>query len=133
MKNKIKSLLIIFVAVIICSTPLIFTGCGNGNENSQPQYKELTMDNYNYYLSIDKTLTDSGSALQGSIRYSSYKVTINGAVSGLFEDCSLYYKIGDGNKIEVKLNAAGFASFNYTQTNSSGNFQFCDAKGKIYI
>lgn len=94
---------------------------------------ELTMENFEYYLSIDEVVISSGSAAGGTIRYATYKVTVSGAINGLFQGCSLYYRIGDGNECEVKLNAAGFATFNYVASNQTGQFAFTRATGKIII
>lgn len=138
MRKKSAGLFVLITAIGFVLIGL--TGCW-GNQNSGDDNKEdnshiieLSLSNYEYYLSIDKVKTESGSAMQGSYRYAAYKVTVSGAVSGLFEDCRLYYKIGDGAEREVKLNAAGFATFNYSwSSNMNGDFSFTRAEGKIII
>ena len=131
-RNAILFVFILSISMILFST----TACWWNDDtsgNKKDNYIELSLSNYEYYLSIDQVKTDSGSALQGSFRYVSYKVTISGAISGLFQDCKLYYKLGNEEEKEVKLNAAGFATFNYTWSTNSGSFSFTNVEGKIII
>lgn len=137
MKNKIRYIgLLLLVAVIIAFT-FAFTGCGDGGlctcnkSNGATQTINLTMANYEYYLSISKVLTDSVSA--AGMRFSSYTVTVLGAISGLYQDCSIYYKIGDDEEREIKLNAQGFAEFSYSVGTNTGSFKYTRIKGKIVV
>ena len=117
-----------------------FTGCdlGEGETpegNDEPRSIELTMDNYDYYLSIDTVHT--GSTVLGSGSIYSYKVTITGAISGIYENCSLFYQQnGEEIEHEIKLNAAGFATFSYNITSGfhgKGNISYVRVQGKILI
>ncbi|MCM1534122.1 MAG: hypothetical protein NC099_05670 [Corallococcus sp.] len=135
MKNKRRYVyLLIFVTMIIFLF-LTFAGCWDdfgSNPNNKDQIIELTMDNYEYYLSIDKVLNNHGNAANGSIHYWNYNCTIYGAVSGLYKDCSITYMLGE-TEHEVKLNAAGFASFSYTESTKRGAFKFTNVKGVILL
>lgn len=135
MKNKTKLLrLLLLIAVIVILT-ISFAGCWDGfvcncnNSENNSQTITLTMANYEYYLSISKVLTDSVSA--AGMRFSSYTVTVMGAISGLYKDCSIYYKIGDGDEREIKLNAQGFAEFSYSVGSNTGSFEYTRVKGII--
>lgn len=132
MKNKIKLSVLFVLIVAICSFSFIVAGCNNKEiEEDSTTYIELSMDNYSYYLSIDTLHT--GSTHTAVIRADSYKVTVSGAVNGLYKDCSLFYQIGSGQEREVKLNAAGFATFNYSVSTNSGSFKYVRVKGQIII
>lgn len=120
-----------------------FTGCDLGGDKTaggddEPQSIELTMDNYDYYLSIDTVCTSSDVFGGGHFHISSYKVTITGTISGIYENCSLFYQ-QDGGEIEheVKLNAAGYATFSYSITSgfaeNSGSISYVRVQGKILI
>lgn len=139
-----KRIAVLFILItVIGLIPFSLTGCwgfdfggsntDGGNNTGNSKSIDLTLSNYEYYLSIDEELTSSGSALQGSFRYASYKVTVTGAVNGLYQGCSLYYKVGDTAEKEVKLNASGYATFNYSWSTNSGNFSFTRATGKIIL
>ena len=79
----------------------------------------LDLSNYEYYLTIHDVVTSSVSAAGGSVFAVTHEVTISGAVYGLYRNCALYYKVGDGYEREVKLNAAGYAQFTYTNSRRS--------------
>lgn len=122
-----------FVFLFGCSTPQnTNNNTGSQETDSQEDFVELTLSNYNYYLTIDRTQTDSGSVSYGSYRWATYKVTIYGAVSGIYKNCSLSYKkTGSDTETEIKLNASGYGSFSITLVNYE-EFQFTKASGKIY-
>jgi hypothetical protein len=123
-----------FLACILFLVCFSLVACDNENRDSaENSYIELTVDNYDYYLSISKVLTDSGSYAGGSFRYASYQATISGAINGIYDGCIVYYKLGqDGDLQTVTLNAAGFAQFNYTVVNGE-NIIYTKAEGKIYL
>ena len=137
MKNTIKHFRLLLLIVVILIFMLLLVGCWDGficdcnKSESDAQTIDLTIDNFEYYLSISKVLTDSVSA--AGMRFSSYTVTVLGAISGLYQDCSIYYKIGDGEEREIKLNAQGFAEFSYSVGTNTGNFEYTRVKGKIVI
>ena len=137
MKNKIRYIGLLLLVAVLATFTFFFAGCGDGlicncnSSNSASQTINLTMDNYEYYLSISKVLTDSVSA--AGMRFSSYTVTVLGAISGLYQDCSIYYKIGDGEEREIKLNAQGFAEFSYSVGTNTGSFEYTRVKGKIVV
>ncbi len=120
-----------------------FTGCdlGEGETpegNDEPRSIELTMDNYDYYLSIDTVCTSSTVLGGGRMQIWSYKVTIMGAISGIYENCSLFYRQnGEEIEHEVKLNAAGYATFSYSITSGmahdTGLLSYVRVQGKILI
>lgn len=92
---------------------------------------KLTLSNYDYYLTIFKDVTSSDTYAGGTVRIVFYKVRVTGAISGLYQDCALYYKVGaDGEESEVKLNAAGNAEFSYSSSNGK-ELTFVRVKGKI--
>lgn len=135
MKNKLGKIITFLVAAMLGTIFFIFTGCqyGEGNNDANEEQKiELTLNNFEQYLSIDKTVTDSGSLAGGSYRYVSYKVTIYGAIDGLYQDCVLYYKIGNGEEREIKLNVAGYATFNYRKVNGN-DLTYTKAGGTILL
>ena len=114
---------------------MLFSVCFVGCNFSQEESTEisLTTDNYTYYLNLDNVCTDSGSAAGGTFHWSSHKLTITGAIDGLYVDCVLYYKTTDeGTEKEIKLNASGFATLNYILSNSL-KFTIVRAEGSIYI
>ena len=111
-----------------------FVGCGNlNNENDSTEKSfDLTLENYTYYLTLDTEITGSGSYLLGH-HWCSKKLTVYGAVSGLYVDCVLYYKIGEVEEKSFKLNATGFGTINYNETTDSGRFSITQVSGKIVI
>ncbi len=111
-----------------------FIGCSSDEEEVEDTFIELTLSNYEYYLSLDSELLDYGSVAGGSYRYSSYKMTVYGAVNGIYEDCVIYYKFGENSTTEhsQKLNISGYATFNYSVVNGK-NLIICRVEGKIYI
>ncbi len=129
-----KKLLTIIMA-FLC---MIFCACSPNKDSTDssidvPDYIELTIENYEYYLSIQKVKTDSGSFMGGSRRWVSYAATINGTVYGLYENCILSYKYNDSEQIyDIKLNASGFATFEYTVVNGN-NISYVAASGRIHI
>ncbi len=127
------------ISCMLILATIFFCACGNqdkddeSNDSGNDEYIELTLENYDYWLSIDATLTDSGSAAQGSYRWATYSATINGAVSGIFEDCEIWYSFEGSDTIHtVKLNASGFAKFSYSVVNGK-DIQYVGASGKIYV
>ncbi len=124
------------LALILSALSLTCCACNapsSTNTSEEESYVELTLENYDYYLSILETLTESGVLMGGSLRYAVYQVTINGAVDGLYENCTLTYKYKNSNEThDVSLNAAGFANFKYTVSNGN-TISFVAATGKIYM
>lgn len=111
-------------------------GCDNQNNKGLDEYIALNDSNCYYYLSIDDSQTKSENILAGGKHYfiSYRKITISGAVNGLFSDCILTIEYGE-NKIQkdISLNASGFATFEYTINNSSYKAKIISCKGKIYL
>lgn len=130
-----KRLLKIVVCLIACIICFGLTGCfgtsnnnGSGQSSVENDYIELTIDNYDYYLTIDDSVVSNFTA--ASTRFYCHRVTIYGALSGIYSDCVLHYKY-NGNEMEVKLNVAGYATFDYTV--SSGRLVYTRVSGKIYL
>ena len=119
-KKRLAQMLLAALTALLLAFGL--TGCDLGGNKTvggddEPQSIELTMDNYDYYLSIDTVLTSSTVLGGGQFHISSYKVTITGAISGIYKNCSLFYQQDGGeSEYEVKLNAAGYATFSYNIT-----------------
>ena len=131
----------VLCAFVVATCLVLAAGCSFAAGTNQTEMKEdaanntneikLTISNYDYYLTINDTVTSRRTYAQGTVEISSHEVVIYGAVSGLYQDCVLYYKVGeDGKEQEVKLNAAGYASFEYS---SSGKHRlvFVRATGTI--
>lgn len=131
--KKIISVLLTFFLSLIC-----FSACSieNDNDNDNDDTHNivtLTTDNYNYYLNLDPISTGSGSALGGSLRWTSYKMTITGAVNALYVDCVLYYKTQEEQQEKsINLNASGFATFTYTLT-LGDSFNVVRVEGEIHL
>ncbi|MBR5388088.1 MAG: hypothetical protein IK147_01320 [Clostridia bacterium] len=126
-----------FVLLLVVVLGLVACGNESSSKNDSTQdsdYITLNMSNCNYYLSIDENTTAFGST--GNISWRAKKVTINGAVSGIYSDCVLtfeYISIGGKEQKTVQLNVAGFASFEYTTT-ESGNAKIVSCTGgNIFI
>ncbi len=125
------------LAFIMLTLSLALCGC-NGNKNAvdtsdSNQRIQLNVENYNYYLSIQKTLMESGAVMGGTYRYSVYSVTVNGAVNGIYENCILTYKYRDSDELhDIRLNAAGFATFKYSVVNGN-EISYVSASGEIYM
>lgn len=127
--GKMKKFAIVILSVVL--SLFCFVGCNFGQEDETEI--SLTTDNYKYYLNLDSVCTGSGSAAGGSFRWSSHKLTITGAIDGLYVDCVLYYKTTDeGKEQPIELNASGFATLNYSVSNSL-KFIIVRAEGSIYI
>ena len=128
-----KKLVIGILSVIL--SLFCFIGCNFAQEETTEI--SLTTDNYTYYLNLDKVCTGSGSAAGGSFRWASYKLTITGAIDGIYEDCVLYYKTTDeGKEQPIELNASGFATLNYSVPFSAYNslkFMIVRAEGSILL
>ena len=131
----------VLCAFVVAACLVLAAGCSFTAGTNQTEMKEdaanntneikLTISNYDYYLTINDTVTSRRTYAQGTVDISWHEVVIYGAVSGLYQDCVLYYKVGeDGKEQEVKLNAAGYASFKYS---SSGKYRlvFVRATGTI--
>lgn len=141
-KKRLAWLLLASLTVLLLMA-FGFTGCDLGGDktaggDNEPQSIELTMDNYDYYLSIDTVCTSSNVFGGGYFHISSYKVTITGAISGIYENCSLFYQQnGEEIEHEVKLNAAGYATFSYSITSGlgddRGSLSYVRAQGEILI
>lgn len=129
--KKILTRLLASILILVCFS---LVACNNENsDNTENSFIELTIDNYNYYLTISEVLTGSGNVAGGSYRYASYQATISGAINGIYDGCIIYYKLGqDGNQQKVTLNAAGFAQFNYSVVNGA-NIIYTKVEGRIYL
>lgn len=118
---------------LLLFTLFCFVGCFDteqeGTEDENIVF--LTLENYTYYLTIDRSVQGSGSYAGGNFTYVNMAVTISGAVDGEYRNCKLYYRFGEGEQREICLNAAGYARFSYTVTNSTGAFAFVGAEGSI--
>lgn len=138
MKKKFSKFIGItsLLAVMFILSCFSLVACNNENtDNSEMEdsFIELTIDNYDYYLSISKVLTHSGSYLGGSLHIASYQATVTGAISGIYDGCIIYYKLGqDGSEQTVTLNAAGFAQFTYSVVNGE-NIIYTNVVGRIYL
>ncbi len=140
-KKRLAWLLLAALTVLLMAFG--FTGCNLGGGETpegddEPQSIELTIDNYEYYLSIDTVCTSSNVYGGGYFHISSYKVTIMGAISGIYENCSLFYQQnGEEIEHEVKLNAAGYATFSYSITSGlgddRGSISYVRVQGKILV
>ncbi len=117
--KRILAAILIFVLLLLCA-------CGETNEEVEPQekdeYIELTMENYEYYLTIQSVKTVE-KFIAGELRHY-YDVTIYGAVDGVYKDCVIVF-----NGRILNLNAAGFAEFSYVNTKP----KFTSVSGRIYI
>ena len=138
MKTKIKTFGLFLLVTVMITTSFLFVGCwdelfGDNNSTDDTEIVELTMDNFQYYLSISSVTTSTTWVGTMGNAYV-IRVTISGAVQGLYKDCSIFYKIGkDGAEQEVKLNAAGFAQFSYGVSDWGGSFQYPRVTGQIII
>ena len=124
-----KKILASLLAVMFILSCFSLVACNNENtDNSEIEdsFIELTIDNYNYYLSISKVLTES------RFSFNIYQVTITGAISGIYYGCIIYYKEGEnGSEQKVNLNAAGFAQFGYLDRD--GDIIYTNVVGRIYL
>ena len=138
MKTKVRNFGLFLLVSVMIATSFLFAGCwdelfGDGNSTDDTEIIELTMDNFEYYLSISHVTTSS--MWVGTMGHA-YEIsaTISGTVQGLYKDCSIFYKIGkDGAEHEVKLNAAGFAEFSYGTSDWGGGFQYTRVTGQIIL
>ncbi len=119
-----------FIAILTCCVCLIFSsGCVNktGSHDNETSI-ELNLDNYQYYLNLDYTVT--GSTFAPGIGYFySYKLTFSSAIEGLYVDCVLHYEVkleNNDSEGDIKLNAAGYAQIGY-----SGRLTITSVSGKI--
>ena len=122
-------LLVVVLGLVACSN----NGSTNGKEND---YLNINSSNCNYYLSIDDSLMKSDSVYAAGQRWYSFyrKITINGAINGVYSDCTITFEYGE-NKTQktVELNAAGYASFEYRINNSSYMAKIVSCTGKLYL
>ena len=131
MKNILKNFSLILLTFLVFS----FTACNNNttnnNLNNKTNNKEiaLTLENYSYYLTITSQLTKNGIFAGGSYRYANYNVYISGAISGIYNNCSLTLKSG---KI-IKLNASGSAQTTKSIVNGEDNFIVESVEGTIIL
>lgn len=123
-KRKVYALFLLLFS-LFC-----FVGCF---ETEKEEVVSLTDENYTYYLTIESTVQSSGSYAGGNFIYVNVAVTINGAIDGEYRDCKLYYRLGEGERQEICLNAAGYARFSYTVTSRTGDFAFVGAEGSIIL
>ena len=127
--KKVLSFILSLVVV------LGLVACGKGNSENMPKenYVNLTVSNCSYYLSIaDIYLEHNGST--GTAAGARRRITINGAVSGRYSDCSITFEYEYArNTIQekIQLNAAGFAIFEYTAKSDKAKIVSCT--GKIYL
>ena len=121
-----------FVLAVVCMLGLV--ACGN--DNSTDGCIDITVSNCNYYLSIHDSLIRTDRVYAAGRWWSSIyrQITINGAVGGIYSDCSIVFEYGK-NKTQqtISLNAAGFASFEYTINDSSYTAEIVSCTGKLYL
>ncbi len=131
MKKTYKFFSLIFITISI----FCFSACNNTSSKSTNNNTNnlteiaLTLDNYSYYLTITSQRTGGGSAAGGTLHYSSYDVYINGAISGIYNNCSLTLKSG---KV-IKLNASGSAQTTKNIVNGEDNFIVVSVEGTIIL
>ena len=124
--KKIVAMILSCLLAICC-----LVGCDILTQNKDDEPISLTMDNYDYYLTINTVCTSSGSAAGGTVHYATYQKTFMGALNGVYKDCVITYQVADNNK-EVSLNVAGYAQISYSLVNSE-TFSIVDVRGEIYI
>ena len=125
-------LLIVVLGLVACGSE----NSANGNGAKENEYVTINASNCNYYLSIDDSYITSCTirASVGTFTSITRKITINGAVSGIYSDCTITFEYGE-NKTQqtIKLNAAGFASFEYKINSSSYTAKIVSCTGKLYL
>lgn len=121
-----KSFIIVFLFCLLCCC-----SCNKKNNQKEDQTIEipLTLENYEYYLTITSIYNNTVTAQQGNYRCSTYDVFIDGAVDGLYVDCVLYLENGKN----IKLNAAGYAQTAKSISNGEDSFKVVKVEGKIII
>ena len=127
--KKVVALVFIMVLSFCC-----LGGCGRIPKKSS--IITLSMDNYEYYLTIDSDCISSSSIVAAGKTwyFSTYKVTISGALEGLYVDCSLYYRTSESGQIQkLKLNAVGFGTLTYERTNGVEKFIVARVEGEIHF
>ncbi len=132
--KKILTIIIAFLCIMFCACSPNKDRADSSNDT--PDYIELTIENYAYYLSIQKVKvrTYTNHSVGGSTTYVFYDVTVNGAIDGLYENCVLTYKDKQSEQTrDVPLNAAGFATFTCSITTLDDNISYVAASGRIYI
>ncbi len=127
MKKNILSIILCFMFIL---SAVGLVSCSDGkSEDDNYKFIELTLDNYEYYLTISSQLVNSVNISGGRIRLYYYTVYISGAINGIYEDCVLYLKNGS----EIKLNASGNANTSRTINNGEDSFNVVKVEGKIRI
>ncbi|MEG9429409.1 MAG: hypothetical protein VZQ61_00535 [Christensenellaceae bacterium] len=130
--KKILSLILLLVVVL----GLVACGKDSSANVTKDDYTNITVSNCNYYLSIDDSLIKSDNGYAAGKRWVSItrKITINGAISGVYSDCTITFEYGE-NKTQktIELNAAGYASFEYKINNSSYTAKIVSCTGKLYL
>ena len=130
-KKSKKIIVCLLLVMFIMLNIVLLSGCENANnEQIEDNYIELTMDNYEYYLTFTRVNTGSGNIASGTYRYATYDLTISGAIYGIYVDCVIFY---NNNKSSIKLNAAGNAQTSYSIVNGSSSFVISNVSGRIYI
>ena len=130
MKKRNFLCLTIFFLVILFSLGLSACDKNNIKENAYEENVnsiELTLENYSYFLTITTQRKDSGSIAGGSYRYANYDVYINGAVNGIYVNCSLTLESGR----KIMLNASGFAQTTKSIVNGKDSFKIVEVEGTI--
>ena len=122
-------LLVVILGLVACSDNSSVNGKGN-------DYVSINSTNCNYYLSIDDSLIRSDSFYAGGQKFISIyrKITISGAINGMYSDCTIVFEYGE-NKTQqtIKLNAAGFATFEYHINSSTYTAKIVSCTGKLYL
>lgn len=132
MKNVCLS--IVFILLLSSS----FFGCGSCSleninntptDNSVEENKDikLTLENYDYYLSIRFVYKDSAIRNGGGWRCYFYDVYISGSIPGLYKDCSLTLE----NGYVINLDASGGAQTSKTIINDKDSFVVVEVSGTI--
>jgi|GEM_PF-4827880 len=121
--------LVFVLGLVACGS----ANSANGNSAKEIDYIAINVSNCNYYLSIDDIYISTSSVI-GSSAGANRRITIHGAVSGLYSDCSITFQYKYANQTiqkTLQLNAAGFASLEYTT--ASGKAQIVSCTGKLYL
>ena len=125
-------LLVVVLGLVACGSE----NSVNGNGSKESDYITINASNCNYYLSIDDSYITSSSVSVSAGTFTSItrKITINGAVSGIYSDCSIVFEYGkDKTQQTIKPNAAGFASFEYKINSSTYIAKIVSCTGKLYL
>lgn len=133
--KKVLSFILLLVVI------LGLVACGNENSanckgTKESDYVTIDSSNYNFYFSIDDSYITSSSVASsvGMLTSITRKITISGAVNGIYSDCLIVFEYGkDKTQQTLKLNAAGFASFEYTINSSTYIAKIVSCSGKLYL